>query len=148
MTAHAQDTVRIQSAQYGELEFQQEQIYTLPKGLVGMEKNKQFGLLSITDSPLYILHALDQEVSFVIVPAAQVVKDYEFDITPEAIELLEAKSTEDIHVFLIVNFANQELYVNLKAPLLLSPKVRLGLQYVIHDQNFPIRQRLQLKGSS
>lgn len=147
MTSEAQSITKVKSTQYGELEFREHQIFSLPKGLIGLEGNKNYGIVKIIDSSLHIFHSLDEDSSLILVPAGDVVQDYEFEISEEAIQLLEAKQTEDIIVFLIVNMVEGQLYVNLKAPLLLSPSKLRGLQYVIHDQDYPIRYLLSMKGN-
>jgi flagellar assembly factor FliW len=84
-------------------------------------------------------------VSFILLPSHEVVENYSFRIPEDIISLMEISSPEDVGVMLIVNIQEENLYVNLMAPVLLAPHSRKGCQYVIKDQEFPIRHPLQVK---
>jgi len=70
------------------------------------------------------------------------VRDYDFHIDEETAELLKADKPEDILTLLIVNYVDQKLYVNLKAPILLSQPEHLGCQFIITDKEYPLRHPL------
>jgi flagellar assembly factor FliW len=139
-----QEKKTISSATYGDIEVCRDQIYNFKKGLIGIERCKDFALFPLEDSPFFILHSTDEDedVSFILAPAEQVVSDYEFDISSEAIDVLKAEKAEALVVFLIVHIIEDGLYVNLKAPILLSPNEKLGLQFIIMDKEYPVRQQV------
>lgn len=132
----------IDSSYYGKLDVSPESIFHFPKGLVGMAKARKFGRIALENTPFFILHALEDDLSFVLIPAAQVTKDYQFEIDEDTIELLGISKPEDIEVWLIVNIIEDQLFVNLKAPVLLISRSKMGCQYVILNQDLPIRQPL------
>ncbi|MMZ64203.1 Flagellar assembly factor FliW [compost metagenome] len=99
-------------------------------------------------TPFFVLHALEEEVSFILLPSHEAVEDYSFRITDETIGFLELISPEDVGVMLIVNINQDELYVNLMAPILLSPHSQKGCQYIIKDQELPVRHPLVPKGEA
>lgn len=136
--------IQIQSSAYGLLEVEEEQVYCFEPGILGMTGVKDYALFPMSDTPFYVLHALNSDVSFILLPSHQVIDNYSFHIPTEITELLRLSSPEEIGVMLIVNVQPDELYVNLMAPLLLAPHSRKGCQYVIKDREFPIRHPLQL----
>jgi flagellar assembly factor FliW len=137
--------MQIQSQAYGLLEVEEEQIYSFEPGILGLTEIKQYALLPMKDTPFYVLHALQDQVSFILLPSHEVVENYSFRIPEDIISLMEISSPEDVGVMLIVNIQEENLYVNLMAPVLLAPHSRKGCQYVIKDQEFPIRHPLQVK---
>lgn len=137
--------MQIQSQAYGLLEVEEEQIYSFEPGILGMTEIKQYALIPMKDTPFYVLHALHDQVSFILLPSQEVVENYSFRIPEDIISLMEISSPEDVGVMLIVNIKEENLYVNLMAPVLLAPHSRKGCQYVIKDQEFPIRHPLQVK---
>lgn len=137
---------QIHSAAYGLLEFEDNQLYSFETGILGIPNIQQYGLFPMEDTPFFILHALDEEVSFILIPAEQAIQDYSFRLTEEAISLLEINAPEDVGVMLIVNIQQDELYLNLMAPILVSPHSLKGCQYVIKDQDLSIRYPLVQKG--
>ncbi|THF80868.1 flagellar assembly protein FliW [Cohnella fermenti] len=133
---------RIVSETYGEVEVSAEQVYRFEKGIVGVQDIRQYALFGLEEAPFYILHALDNSISFILLPAQVAVSAYEFDIDSESFALLGTNEQEQLTTMLIVNVIEDKLYVNLKAPVLLSQKQRSGIQYVIHDRDYPIRHPL------
>ncbi|GGH33002.1 flagellar assembly protein FliW [Paenibacillus segetis] len=137
---------QIHSTAYGLLEFEDNQLYSFEAGILGIPNIQQYGLFPMEDTPFFILHALDEEVSFVLIPAEQAIQDYSFRLAEDAVSLLEINAPEDVGVMLIVNIQQDELYLNLMAPILVSPHSLKGCQYVIKDQDLSIRYPLVQKG--
>jgi flagellar assembly factor FliW len=137
----ANETI-IESERYGTLRLKENQIIRFDKGIIGFLDIKSYGLAALENTPFYILHALERQVSFILVPAAAVVEGYGFEIDDETVQLLNIQSPEDVATFLIVNIIEDALYVNLKAPVLIAPEQRKGCQFVIHNMDYPIRHPL------
>jgi len=135
--------VTIQSERYGELLVNEDQIYRFDKGIVGWQNLHRYALIPLEEMSFFLLHAVDGSVSFFLIPAEQVVQDYGFRIDEETVQLLGASQPDEVSIMLIVNIVDSKLYVNLKAPVLLSPKRRTGVQFVIHDVDYPLRHPLQ-----
>lgn len=136
-----QDTI-ILSERYGELVLSENQIIRFDKGIVGLQNIDTYGLVAMEDTPFYILHSLEEQLSFILIPAEKAVQDYGFEIDEETVELLSIRKLEDVVTFLIVNIIDDILYVNLKAPILIAPNQRTGCQFVIHQSDYPIRHPL------
>ncbi|MCM3040939.1 flagellar assembly protein FliW [Paenibacillus motobuensis] len=136
----------IESKSYGALEVTDNQIYHLELGVIGVSSIHEYALIPLEDTPFHLLHALNEDVSFITIPAYETVKDYHFEINDEVVELLQVQNPEEILVLLIVNIQEDQLYLNLKAPILLAPTSRQACQFIIHDQELPIRHLLQRKG--
>lgn len=139
---------KVHSEAYGMLEVEDSQIYLFESGILGIPDIRQYALLPMEGTPFFVLHALEEEVSFILLPSHEAVEDYSFRITDETIGFLELKSPEDVGVMLIVNINQDELYVNLMAPILLSPHSQKGCQYIIKDQELPVRHPLVPKGEA
>lgn len=137
---------QIHSDAYGLLEFEDNQVYAFETGILGIPDIQQYVLFPMEDTAFFILHALNEEVSFVLLPAEQAIQDYSFRLTEDAVSLLKLNSPEDVGVMLIVNIQQDELYLNLMAPILVSPHSLKGCQYVIKDQDLSIRYPLVRKG--
>jgi flagellar assembly factor FliW len=141
MAQNAQSFI-LHSEIYGDLQIQEEQVYKFEKGIIGLQDIRRYALIHLENSPFAILHALDEQISFILIPAADAVRDYAFHIDDETTELLKVERPEEVVTMLVVNIIDDRLYVNLKAPILLSPLHQAGVQFVIHNQDFPIRYPL------
>ncbi|MCM3338733.1 flagellar assembly protein FliW [Paenibacillus sp. MER TA 81-3] len=135
----------IHSPSYGELHPQPHQIYEFVKGMVGFQSIVAYALMPYEDSVFYILHAVDEDRSFILIPAENV-QDYSFAIDQATVEVLEIGQPEDVVTMLVVNIIDDVISVNLRAPVLFSPKTQKGCQYIITDSNLPIRHFIQGRG--
>lgn len=134
--------ITINSSAYGVLSIRPDSIFKFPKGIVGITKVKKYGLISLEKTPFSVLHAIKEDLSFVLIPATRVTEDYQFEIDEETVELLKVSKPEDVEVWLIVNIIDDQLFVNLKAPVLLAPGTGTGCQFIILTKDLPIRQPL------
>jgi flagellar assembly factor FliW len=148
-TASSKDAIRtVNSRAYGSFQVTESQIYHFPRGLIGLHEFKDFALIQVDDGPFHILHALNDELSFILLPAHLGAENYGFQIDRPTVELLAIRQPEDVNTFLIVNAIDDELFVNLKAPVLAAPGSRRGCQFVIDDPAYPIRHPLIRKEGS
>lgn len=137
-----QSTRVIHSEAYGTFEVTDSQIFHFPKGIVGFGAYRDYALVQIEGAPFFILHALDHELSFILLQAHHAVENYGFEIDQATIDLLGIAKPEDVTTFLIVNIIEDRLYVNLKAPILLAPGNCRGCQFIIDDAAYPLRYPL------
>jgi len=137
-----EQTVTITSEIYGTFTVGADSLYSFPRGLVGLPEAKEYALIPLENTIFYILQAASHDLSFIVIPAHLAVRDYDFHIDDDTVELLKAKKPEDISTLLIVNYVDSKLYVNLKAPVLLSHPEHLGCQFIITDKDYPIRHPL------
>lgn len=135
--------MKIISKFLGEIEINDDQIIAFPNGLPGFETEKQFAILSLEEqSSFAILQSIHHShVGFVVAYPFAFCPDYAFDLSEEDIEKLKLQSPEDCLTYAIVTlkepFADSTL--NLKAPVVINMKEKIGKQIILHDSNYPIR---------
>lgn len=144
----ASATRTVNSDTYGAFQVEESQIYHFPRGLIGLQAYRDYALIQVEDGPFNLMHALDDELSFILLPAHLATDNYGFRIDEPTVELLGIEKPEEISTFLIVNVVDGELFVNLKAPVLAAPGSRRGCQFVIDDPHLPIRHPLTRKEGS
>lgn len=135
----------IESSAYGTLEIDEQQIYHFETGILGLPDIREYALIPMQDTTFFILHSTQDDVSFVLVPANQAVQDYSFQLNNDIVEVLHIRSPEDVAVMLVVNVTEDQLYANLLAPILFVPESLTGCQYIIKDQELPLRHPLLRK---
>ncbi|WII37241.1 flagellar assembly protein FliW [Paenibacillus thiaminolyticus] len=141
----AASNVTVHSSNYGDLHPEPHQIYEFVKGMVGFQAITQYALMPYDDSVFYILHAVEEERSFILIPA-NYVQNYSFPIDQDTVEALGVQMSEEVVTMLVVNIINDAISVNLRAPVLFSPKTQKGCQYIITDSNLPVRHFIQGRG--
>ena len=136
----------IQTSRFGEIEIEENQIITLPSGLIGFSEDRRFVIREDeAASPFRWLQAVENDVlAFVMIEPHVSISNYELELTQDNLKKLEAESINDLSVFVLVTMAKkmEEVTVNLQGPLLFNLEKRLGLQYIIQDGKYSTRHPL------
>jgi flagellar assembly factor FliW len=117
---------------------------TFPAGLPGFEDYTAFALIEDEYyAPFSWLQALDDPyISFLVVPPACVVPEYELDIADEDCESLRLDEDVEPRLYCIVTVPGdvQALTANLKAPVVINPARRRGKQIIRTDERYSLRE--------
>lgn len=130
-----------------EMEHNEKKIIEFPKGLPGFEE-KAFFFSEEKDTPLAQLDSIEcKEIGFILLRPQLFFADYlqKVDLLTEEVELLELGENEQVDVWAIMTLCLSDMSkatVNLRAPLLINPKAKKGLQIILNDEGYPFRQRL------
>ncbi|MEF2243950.1 flagellar assembly protein FliW [Paenibacillus sp. IITD108] len=137
----------IKSSLYGEIPISNEQIYEFEHGLIGFSSIHNFVLFPYENSDLFILHALSEDTSFILIPALKIERELAFQVDSDTVEMLGVNDANEVVPFVIVHIVDDKPYMNTKAPILLVPSKQKGCQYVINDPSYSIREPLVMKES-
>lgn len=101
-------------------------------GLLGFELNKQFELVSDPElHPYQWLKGMDADQSFLVIPPAYVVENYNIDLADEDVALLGLDNPEDAVVLNIATYhADERVTVNLKGPIVYNKATQTARQIV------------------
>ena len=136
----------IQTSRFGEIEVEENQIITLPSGLVGFSEDRRFVIREDNAAaPFLWLQSVDSNgLAFVMIEPHVSVSNYELELTQEHLNKLDAKNIEELRVFVLVTMAKEmkDVTINLQGPLVLNPEKRLGLQFIIPDGKYSTRHLL------
>ena len=136
----------IQTSRFGEIEVEENQIISLPSGLVGFSEDLRFVIREDdAAAPFLWLQSVDSNgLAFVMIEPHVSVSNYELELTQEHLNKLDAKNIEELKVFVLVTMAKEmkNVTINLQGPLLFNPEKRLGLQFIIPDGKYSTRHLL------
>ncbi|MBX5492392.1 MAG: flagellar assembly protein FliW [Chloroflexi bacterium] len=120
-----------------------EALLVFPHGLPGFESHVHFALL---EEPAYLpfcwLQSLhDPDVAFIMLDPFLLRPDYDFELSPADVALLQLDEHTVPRVFciLVVPGDVRQMTANLKAPVVLNPRRRLGKQVILTDDRYPLR---------
>lgn len=136
--------MQIDSPRFGSLEVPTNKLIDFPSGLPGFDDCKQFTLVEVEGKSqvLAVLQSADHpEVAFSVTTPDLLGLHYEFTLSAEEEDLLQASSADDIAVMLILRpdepdvqhrrVADVPIKANLMAPLVICATSMRGLQKVI-----------------
>jgi len=133
--------MKVETYLFGAVEVSPEKVISFPNGLVGFEQSKRYILAHQegSDQPSsYTLQSLDEPtLAFQIIDPVNLGYNYELALSDAETALLQSPVPEDVAVMQVL-FKKEEgdkasITPNLRAPLVINTKARVGLQKVMEN---------------
>ncbi|GFZ30987.1 flagellar assembly factor FliW [Clostridium zeae] len=138
--------MKLETKYHGILNYEEEDIITFAKGLPGLQDLKKFILVDFEENPIFkILHSVeDEEVGLVTVSPFDFINEYEFELKDSIVERLAIKDSNEILVLNTVTLSSkvENITTNLKAPIIINTKAKLGEQIIIDNEKYMIKHPL------
>jgi flagellar assembly factor FliW len=138
--------IKVKTSRFGDIEVKQDDVISLPSGLIGFPELKEFVLLDHDkDSPFKWLQSLvDGTIAFVLINPLLFKSDYEVEVTEAEVAGLSLENEEDAVISVIVTMPTnpQQMTANLKAPLVFNLKNRLGKQIILTSNTYTPRHNI------
>jgi flagellar assembly factor FliW len=123
--------MKLKTKQFEKIVVEEENILEFKEGLIGFEEYKKFIIISDKDfEPFLFLVSIDEPyLEFPIVNPFLFFPDYDTELVIES---------EDETIFTIVSLKKEleKITVNLKAPLFVNIKERIGKQIIINNDKY------------
>jgi len=136
---------------HGVREYNDEDVIVFKKGLPGFKELKNFIIFPLESNEVFsILHSIeDIGVGLVLVSPFTVAADYEIKIPDNYIKELQIAKTEEVLVLTTVTLNSniENMTTNLKAPIIINIKEKLGEQLILDNDKYKIKQPL-FKGNN
>jgi flagellar assembly factor FliW len=138
--------MKLYSKYHGVIEYQEGDVITFPKGLPGFKDLKKYILFPMEENKVFnMLHSVDNlEIGLLVVSPFLVVKNYEFDIEDTLSRELKIENQADVIVLNTVCMNNdmKKATVNLKAPIVINNKEKIGEQLILDNEKYLTKQPL------
>ena len=134
--------MKVLTKPYGEIEIEDRQLVTFPRGLFGFEELRSFALLDASQQPFYWLQSLERvEVAFVLIDPLFFRPDYTPDVDPAELEEIGIQGADDALVFAIVTIPenSSQMTANLQGPLILNRRSHVGRQSISANSRWGVR---------
>jgi flagellar assembly factor FliW len=127
---------------FGEFEAAADSIVTFADGLPGFEQCRRFVVLSQPNqSPLVCLQAVDgAQAAFLAVDPRRILPEYRCVLGDADRQRLGADLTVTLLWLAILTIGkDEEIFANLRAPVVINPEKLVGLQAMPYDALYPLR---------
>ena len=131
---------------HGEIEYEEKNIITFNKGLLGLDELKKFILLDLQEyEPFKLLQSFeDDEISLVVTSPYGFFKDYEIKLNEEIIKNLKIKSSEEVMIVntVTLNSDPKKITTNLQGPIIINISNNLGEQLIVDNSKYKVKEPL------
>ncbi len=138
--------MKVMTDRFGAIDVKEEDIITMVEPILGFPYAKRYVILNHKkESPFKWFQCVDDgSLAFVIINPKLVKPDYVVPLEEEDAKKLQLDSLDDAEVYVLVVIPEdpKKMTVNLRGPLVINRKKRLGKQVVIPDDSYPIRYRI------
>ncbi len=135
--------MRLSTTRFGDIDIDESRAIVMRGGILGFEHLKRYVFLVQDEENLFCwLQCVDNgSLAFVLIDPFVIKPDYRPVIQDSDIELLEIKSPEDVILMSIVTIYPDPFKVtaNLKAPIVINVRERLGKQIVLDREDYPVQ---------
>lgn len=131
----------------GKVKIDTDKIVIFEYGIPGFESLKKFAILDpdSTYPIMWLVSLEDKDVAFPVTIPNLIRNDYEFILPKDLTEYLNLEKTEDAIILSILTIPENEedITINLAAPIIISQNNHKGIQYLLEDSKYMIRHRLK-----
>jgi flagellar assembly factor FliW len=129
--------MNITTTRFGSIRLETRDLFTFPAGLIGLPDCRDWALLSDgSNDALAWLQSIERpETALAVVSPRRFVADYQFRAYRSELAPLELADIEEAYVLSIVARNGDELTINLKAPIIVNVRNRVGRQIVVNDDH-------------
>lgn len=136
--------IKIPTKYFDEVEIDEGKLIYFDDGIPGFEDKHKFTL--IAGEGMEDLHFLqsteDPNVCFMLMYPSLLIGEYDIEITDDVVRKLDIKVPEDVGVYTIMNMGDdlKNSTANLKAPILVNFKNHKGIQGILEDTKYAMRE--------
>lgn len=135
--------MQLRTTRFGELEVAETSVITFTQPIIGFQEYRRFVLLpGPADSAVTWLQSTESgELAFLLMNPRDVVPEYRVPLGQHELAELAVNTADELSIFtiLVVSDDVAKIRTNLKAPVLINPKQRLGKQTVLERSDYPIQ---------
>lgn len=127
--------MKLETQYHGIIEYNENNIINLVKGMSGFENLKKFILVGIENNEVFSLfHSMeDKETAFIVSSPFYVKADYEVNLSEELVKELKIDSEKDVLIINTVNLSKdiKKMTTNLGAPIIININKHLDRKSVV-----------------
>lgn len=141
--------MKIETTYIGEVDYSEEDIISFPEGIPGFEDLKKYLLVGnlSPDFPFLWLQSTEvEDISFILTSPFLFKKGYDFVLEKNIVDKLDAKLPSELEIYstVVVPENSKETTINLKSPIVINSKKKVGVQAVL-DEDFPYKFKIFTK---
>lgn len=135
--------MKIQTKFFGEVNVDEDQKWTFPKGIPGFDEEKEFALLPLEGNTVFqVLQSINtKDIAFIVANPYHIAQNYSFDIDEATIHTLDIQKEEEVMVLGVLSLKDpfETSTINLQAPLIFNTDTKKAKQMIINDSSFSMR---------
>lgn len=136
--------MKIETRLFEQVDIDEKSVICFEEGIPSFEGYTKFVLLDIEDSSMKCLQSIeDKNICLIIINPFEFFSDYQINLSINEINKLQISKEEDVIVFNVLNIKEDRMTANMLAPIVVNVIKNLGMQIILQDTNYSIRQEIK-----
>jgi flagellar assembly factor FliW len=138
----SQQGMLLETTRFGSLQIDPATVITFTQPILGFQEFRRYVLLPGPSEYLTWLQSTDSgELAFILIDPCVLVPDYRVELRPPELAELAVNSASELELYTLVVVPHDQSQVrtNLRAPILVNRKLRLGKQTILDTTDYPIQ---------
>ncbi|WP_125152127.1 flagellar assembly protein FliW [Clostridium rectalis] len=135
--------MKINTKCHGEIQYSEEDIITFEKGIPAFNNLTKFIVFKLQQNEVFsIIHSIeDLSIGIPVISPFVICKDYEVKLSEKLIESLKIEDEKDVMLLntVTINSDIKNITCNLRAPIIINIKERLGEQIILCNESYNIK---------
>ncbi|GMQ58053.1 flagellar assembly protein FliW [Vallitalea sediminicola] len=134
----------IDTKHFGKIEVDKEHINTFDEGIFGFTQYHEFTIIHENDIFCWLQSIEDKDIVLPMICTPLVFPDYSPEVKDELILRIGDLKEEDLLLYSIIVVPTdiEKMTTNLKAPIIVNAKTKRGIQIILNDNKYKIKQNL------
>lgn len=124
----------------------EEDIITFPQGIYAYENSTKFVVLNNPENQwmTHLQSVEDEQPRFILLDPYMFIDGYNPVLPDGTLEALKASNAKDLRFFVIAVIPKsvKDITINLKSPVVINFKERIGAQVILENSDYTVRTRL------
>ena len=140
------DSMLIKTKDFDYIDVSENDVISFPNGIYAFENTKKFVLLKNPDTQ-WMMHLQSfekEDPRFILLDPYMFIEGYKPVLPEDAFNALGTTDINDLSFFVIAVIPDdiKDMTVNLKSPVVINFKERLGAQIILENKDYSVRTRL------
>ena len=135
--------MQLETSRFGTIDVADNDVLTFTQPIIGFQEFRRFTLLPGPEKgAITWLQSVDAgDLAFLLVNPRQVVSDYQVKLGPHELAELAVDRVDELEIFTLVVVPQDrtKIRTNLRAPILVNRKHRLGKQTILDKSDYPVQ---------
>ncbi|MDS1002905.1 flagellar assembly protein FliW [Clostridium sporogenes] len=131
---------------HGCIEYEEKDVIYFEKGIPGFEELKKFTIFPVEDNDIFsVFQSIEKEdVGIIVSSPFNIEKDYEIELDEGQIKNLKLQNEKDVIILntVTLNSDINKITANLRAPIVINIKEKIGEQIIINNDEYEVKHPL------
>jgi len=132
----------LKSERFGELNIDENEIIYFPIGIPGVPFDR-FIIKDLIEPVKWLIAIDDTDVAMLIIQPFKYFPDYGFELSDEIVSVLDAKSEEELEIYVSLLKYNDGVAANLKSPFVINKNKKIGVQILLEDDRYSFKEPIK-----